>query len=211
MFRRISLLLVCASLIAIACGSGVTGDRLVSKLPAFIPQPSEVSEQIDSQWQLVAVSDSTGEWNNQEMADSEGTSVREVEDGGRIDGYQVFYQGGPSPSYPLVSVSASLTVYRDVESAERALRRGPHWVAGPAVEHPGLVDTAVSWPMTAVSGEFINQTKPSCPCDMWIRVGRLVGTVEVQYGGPPRFGDEIDPGALRLAQTIAARMADAQG
>lgn len=206
MFSRITLLLACSAVLGAACGPSGRDDPLVAKLSTLIPQQGEVSEQIARQWQLEAVS---GGWNNQEVADSEDVSVREVEDGGRIDGYQVFYQGGPSRNYPLVMTGATLSVYRDDYSAEQALRRGPRWATGRAVDNYEFGDGALAWPMSNVSYNSIDQV-PSCPCEVWVRVGRLLGTVSLQFGGPLSFDSQVSSEAVALARSMAARMADAQ-
>jgi hypothetical protein len=205
---RIGFFVALLAVLSVACGGG-SGDALVAKLPSLMPEQSEV-EEVASQWQLKEESYRTASWSNKEFAGSEGLSVQQVEDGGRIDGFLASFSGGPTPYYPMVMMNATLSVYRDGASADRALRKGPYWATGPSSEEYEFGDAAIAWPMSNVSHDWVTQ-EPSCPCQVWVRVGRLVGTVDVQFGGPPGVDRRESSEAVEIAREMAARMAAAQG
>jgi hypothetical protein len=167
--------------------------------------PSEDDASAQLHYEIEADPESSGVWSNQEVAESNGEPLNQVTDRGRVDGYKSGYHAGHARGGWLLTAYMTLSVYDDQSSAAEAFERGPQWTGGDPLEHFDFGDASLSWPMTSVDQE------PRCPCQVWVRVGRLVGTVDLQSGGDSGDPYRVPPGAVELARAMATRMAEAQG
>jgi hypothetical protein len=105
--QRLLFGLLFALLALPSCGGGEPKDSLVDALPGMMPNAQEINEKTATDWELQPVPESTGVMSNADLATAEEITVREVDDSGRLGGYQIFYKGGPHPQYPLIMAGAT--------------------------------------------------------------------------------------------------------
>ena len=189
----------------LGCG-GATDDPLIGDLPEMAPTQEDVSDQLaDWGFALRVVPEATGPWSNEALSAACGISVSDVRNTGRVAGYQAAYRGGPYARGWLVFAGITLNIHDSEQSAVRSLKAGPCFSSGPQMESYVFGDGGAAWPMSSASGDSVNQF-PACPCQVWVRQGRLVGTVDVSHGGPPPDPTRVTPDAVSLAKLLAERM-----
>lgn len=184
---RWAVAVVASALMVVAAGcAGGGGDELIRALPHLVPGPDDVRAEFP---------EAPGEF-SVEQAGREGE-----------EGYRVWYNIGPPQAgrHCCLEVRAAVELHRDDASAQGALEQRPDYATGDPLPIPRIGDASIAWPMATVDGA------PACPCDLRFRVGRIVATVGVSYGGPPRLLRGPDQHGLALAELMASRMRQALG
>jgi len=121
---------------------------------------------------------------------------------GRETGYLAGYSGGRD-DFSCCTARVAIDLYQNEESAQRRME-GPLFYPTPSFRPKGIAVEAVAWLVAQSNDDRV------CPCELWFRVGPIVGAVVTSYHGPFGGGEaKLDPIQEQLALLIAEHMREA--